>query len=95
MFFYLGNRKGTRYHSTFGDKKYWENLTKDLKERIYSKSIPDRSFLESFTRMVAEDRHIPGLVVSYPYGTVIQQEKPRNKWKKAINKLALKGSKDI
>ena len=57
------------------DKKYCKNLTKELKERIYSKSIPDKSFPESLARMVAEDRHTPGLVVSYPHGTVIQQEK--------------------
>ncbi len=57
------------------DKKYSENLTKDLKERIYSKSIPDKSFAESLARMVAEDRHTPGLVIKHPYGTVIQQEK--------------------
>nr|DAL96897.1 MAG TPA: FRG domain [Caudoviricetes sp.] len=57
------------------DKKYCENLTKKLKERIYSKSISDKSLSESLARMVAEDRHTPGLIVKYPYGSVIQQEK--------------------
>jgi hypothetical protein len=60
------------------DKEYNENLTKDLKKRIHSNSIPDKSLSESLARMVAEDRHTPGLIVSYPHGTVIQQEKRSN-----------------
>lgn len=54
------------------DKAYCNRVTAELKEHGYLKSIPDANFLG---RMVAEDRHAPGMVIQYPYGTVLQQEK--------------------
>lgn len=57
------------------DKKYCERVTKEIQEHGYLKSIPDAAFIQ---RMVAEDRHSPGMVIQYPHGTVMQQEKRSN-----------------
>lgn len=54
------------------DKAYCKRVTAELKEHGYLKGIPDANFL---ARMVAEDRHAPGMVIRYPHGTVMQQEK--------------------
>lgn len=54
------------------DKAYCKRVTAELKEHGYLKSIPEANFP---ARMVAEDRHAPGMVIQYPHGTVLQQEK--------------------
>jgi hypothetical protein len=54
------------------DKAYCNRVTAELKEHGYLKSIPEANFP---ARMVAEDRHAPGMVIQYPHGTVLQQEK--------------------
>ncbi len=54
------------------DRAYCKRVTAELKEHGYLKSIPDANFL---ARMVVEDRHAPGMVIQYPHGTVMQQEK--------------------
>lgn len=54
------------------DREYCNRVTAEMKEHGYLKSIPEANFL---ARMVAEDRHAPGMVIQYPYGTVLQQEK--------------------
>lgn len=54
------------------DREYCSRVTTEMKEHGYLKSIPEANFL---ARMVAEDRHAPGMVIQYPHGIVLQQEK--------------------
>lgn len=54
------------------DRAYCKKVTAEMGEHGYLRSIPEENFP---ARMLAEDRHAPGMVIQYPHGIVLQQEK--------------------